>query len=342
MIGDVRGTYQRSISVGMAMSSTSASERDYYCAPSVWVHAPSGVITDDMEYHQARFLGSPYCGKLGVPFVQDPPHRHHGHDLLVVTHGTCKLLIEETTEYTLIPGSILILPGGNGHRRIVDGTTCCCGIEISPDYFHDYLKVSELASLARGYTQRVCAMKDGLAVPAGEPLPALLVYDHRAHRTFLNLFEECLQAYNQVTPLRSHFIYTFGSLFAQFLLGLLQQSPTAATSPTAPQRMLEIKRWLDRHFTEETSIPQLAEKANLSPHWFGTVFRNTVGVSPKAYLITLRMQHAAYLLEETTYSITDIAYRVGYNDLANFIRAFTSRYHNSPQAYRQQHNQIIH
>lgn len=126
-------------------------------------------------------------------------------------------------------------------------------------------------------------------------------------------------AFNQVTPLRTHIIYTFGSLFAQFLLGLLQQIPPAMASPSTPQRMLEIKRWLDRHFTEEISIPQLAEKANLSSYWFSTVFRNTVGMSPKAYLITLRLKHAAYLLDETTLSITEIAYRIGFNDLATLF-----------------------
>ena len=313
-------------------------KRNLYCYPSVWVHAAPGVVTDDTEYHQARFLvGSPYCGKLGVPFVQEPPHRHHGHDLLIVTHGTCQLLIEDSETCTLTPGTVLIIPGGIGHRRVAHDNSCCCGIEISPDYFLDYLDVPELAPLAQPFTQRVLKVENEIGMLIGKPLPLHLVRDHRAYRSFLNLFEECLTAYNQVTPFRAHLIHTFGAHFALFLLSLLPQLSSLGESPSTTQRMMEIKRWLDRHFTEEISIPQLAQKASLSPNWFSTAFRKTIGVSPKTYLLSLRLKHAAYLLEETDYSITEIAHRVGYNDLANFIRAFESHYQINPRAYRHQH-----
>jgi len=118
------------------------------------------------------------------------------------------------------------------------------------------------------------------------------------------------------------------------MLGLLTQMLPAVAQQSTVGRILAVKRWLDRHYTEDCSIPQLAERANLSPNWFSTVFRTTVGSTPKAYLIALRLEHAAYLLKETEQSITEIAHRVGYNDLANFIHAFQHQYGDSPLLYR--------
>lgn len=310
-------------------------KRDFYCAPWVWVHTQCGTKFEDMEFRQARFLGSHFCEKREVPFVQTPPHRHFGHDLLVASSGSLKVTIEDTETYTIAPGSMFIIPGGNGHRRIIGENVCCCCIELSPDFFYDYLELPGIGQIAQEYTRRMLAVENGeyrLIAPA---LPVTLVNDQRAYRTFLNHFEECLTAYNQVTPMRAHIVYTLGSLFAQFMLSQLTQTLPAVSQQSTTWRILEIKRWLNRHFDENISIPQLATKANLSPNWFSAVFRETVGVTPKAYLISLRLEHAVYLLLETELSITEIAHRVGYSDLVNFIHAFECRYCESPRIYRQ-------
>jgi|GEM_PF-2445838 len=203
----------------------------------------------------------------------------------------------------------------------------------------------KLASLIQGYGRRVFEVSTDLGVEniklIGEPLPVRLYHDLQTSSTFFNLFEECLTAYNQVSPLRAHMINAFGPLFALFLLNLGIQTQLSATSQQTVQRISDIKRWLDRHYAEEITVAFMAEKANLSPHWFGDAFRKTIGLSPKAYLISLRLEHAAHLLVETEYSVTDIAQRVGYADLSNFIRAFEKRYHLPPHTYRQQHGHNI-
>lgn len=308
---------------------------DYYCAPWVWSHVQCGTASDDMEYRQARFLGSTYCTRSGVPYTQPLPHRHFGHDLLIAASGSLTISIEDEDRYTLAPGSILVVPGGNGHRRIVHENACCCGIEISPDFFCEYLNLPLIGERAHGYTQRVLTLDHGDVYRLdGTPLPVTMINDHRAYRTFLNLFEECLTAYSLVTPMRSQIIYTFGSHFTQFLLNLLtQQLPLIHRQSTA-LRLREAKQWIDRHYAEEVSMIWLAERANLSPHWFTTAFKAVVGQTPKAYLLSLRLQHAAYLLTETELTVTDIAHRVGYNDHTNFIRAFTTRFSHPPQQYR--------
>jgi len=48
-----------------------------------------------------------------------------------------------------------------------------------------------------------------------------------------------------------------------------------------------------------------------------------------------RLRHAARLLADDTRAITDVAYDVGFGDLANFVRTFHRAAGVSPRAFRQ-------
>jgi len=54
------------------------------------------------------------------------------------------------------------------------------------------------------------------------------------------------------------------------------------------------------------------------------------------YLIELRMDHARRLLEDTPYSIQDIAEEVGYSNAISFGRMFKKTVSLSPGEYREQ------
>jgi transcriptional regulator GlxA family with amidase domain len=49
-------------------------------------------------------------------------------------------------------------------------------------------------------------------------------------------------------------------------------------------------------------------------------FERVLGVTPHQYLIRARLRRAARLLTDSSLSITQIAYEVGFADLSNFVR----------------------
>ena len=67
------------------------------------------------------------------------------------------------------------------------------------------------------------------------------------------------------------------------------------------------------------------------------VFKQQVGYSPKQYILLNRLSYAQELLETTQLQISQIAYRCGFGDVNNFIRAFKSYSGLSPNQFRQQH-----
>ncbi|HEX2949584.1 MAG TPA: AraC family transcriptional regulator, partial [Armatimonadota bacterium] len=100
------------------------------------------------------------------------------------------------------------------------------------------------------------------------------------------------------------------------------------------------KTWMDRHYLEMLSMPELADMANLSPSHFSAVFHRLTGASPKTYILHLRLNRAASLLTDTVYTISDIAGLVGFEYLANFTQAFRKHFGDTPSAYRRKYKNI--
>ncbi len=63
-------------------------------------------------------------------------------------------------------------------------------------------------------------------------------------------------------------------------------------------------------------------------------FKRQFGMTPSAYMTTLRMNRAKELLHRVENSLSEIALQVGYEDSAYFSRIFRKHFGQSPRAYR--------
>jgi AraC family transcriptional regulator len=87
-------------------------------------------------------------------------------------------------------------------------------------------------------------------------------------------------------------------------------------------------------YSEPLTLTELAETATFSKFYFSRVFRSVTGTSPGRFLSAVRLYRAKQLLLKTSLSVTDIAYKVGYNSLGTFTSRFTRSVCFSPARYR--------
>jgi len=105
-------------------------------------------------------------------------------------------------------------------------------------------------------------------------------------------------------------------------------------APRVPRRFLELRARLDQELDARHTVKSLAEHAGYSPPHFLRLFQRYFGVSPIEYLIRQRMHAAARLLSDQNLSVTEVAARVGYDDIYQFSRMFRRRMGASPTAMR--------
>ena len=100
------------------------------------------------------------------------------------------------------------------------------------------------------------------------------------------------------------------------------------------EEMEYARRYFNEHYNEQINIEEYAESRNMSVSWFQRNFKQMVNCSPMQYLLTIRMNNAASLLESTDYSMAEISAIVGYDNPLYFSRLFKKQNRVSPSEYR--------
>ena len=94
-------------------------------------------------------------------------------------------------------------------------------------------------------------------------------------------------------------------------------------------------QYIEAHFCEPSlNIGSVCEKGFISPSSLQRAFVQRFGVSPKQYIIKLRMNKALQLLVENRHSVKEIALLCGFSDEKYFSRAFREKYGYPPSQLR--------
>ena len=73
---------------------------------------------------------------------------------------------------------------------------------------------------------------------------------------------------------------------------------------------------------------------NISEVYFRKLFRSSMGISPKQYVLSLRLQRAKQLLAEGKEKVCAVASECGFESVAHFSRTFRAQVGMTPADYR--------
>jgi transcriptional regulator GlxA family with amidase domain len=104
--------------------------------------------------------------------------------------------------------------------------------------------------------------------------------------------------------------------------------------------MLRARDAMDRTYAQPLDVARLARIAQVSEAHFIRTFRATFGETPHRYLQRRRVERAMFLLRETTESVTNICFEVGFISLGTFSRTFHEIVGESPTQYRQRSRRL--
>lgn len=111
-------------------------------------------------------------------------------------------------------------------------------------------------------------------------------------------------------------------LCLETLLRLILRHAPLIAETTENKQIFGAVRYLQAHFCEDISLSDLAAHVGFSPPYLSALFRKTVGMGYKQYLIALRVAYASRLISTTNLCVTDICYECGFQSYSSFFRAF--------------------
>lgn len=105
---------------------------------------------------------------------------------------------------------------------------------------------------------------------------------------------------------------------------------------TIQDMMVEAISYFSEHYNRDINISDYAKAHHISVNHFIRSLKQYIGMTPKQYIASIRMANAQMLLENSSYSITEIASFVGYADPLYFGRLFKRELGMTPSQYRRQ------
>lgn len=241
------------------------------------------------------------------------PHLHDGYVLWLNSESGERYDLKSGS-YTLETGSISIIEPGVIHANRPSN--------IKKRHLRSfYLSEKFLSCLS----QRLCGeFRDDLV------FSTVVLKDQILWEKFLFLHEKHLHDHSPL-ELESDTVLVFADLLQAFQNEKFLDRKTDISEERVDRTIDYFHANVEKHIT----LDELASINNCTTYHLIRLFRQIKGLSPHAYLIQLRLEHARKLLLSGQ-SIVDAASESGFSDQSHFSRRFKERYGLTPGKYLMQ------
>jgi AraC family transcriptional regulator len=102
----------------------------------------------------------------------------------------------------------------------------------------------------------------------------------------------------------------------------------------SPARLRKAIEFVRANLDNCLTLDSMAKAVDLSPSYFGEMFRISTGKTPHQYLREQRMERAKQMLQSKDARILDVAIACGFRTQQHFARIFRRTVGISPRQYR--------
>lgn len=273
----------------------------------------------DLTYHDLNptFL---YLCSLKRTETETNYHCHEHIEISIVTKGYGTYYVGGE-EYPITAGDLIIFNPGTYHKSLVTCPDMC-----ATEY---YIGFTDLH------------IRD--AMPNMLPLPDGHILLHMKEVMKQDVFKLCASMGKEFQTCRPGRYFMLKAYLIQLILILLrdQQEITEESegcifeSPNKKYVVNRMLRYFNEHYHEKISLDQIARNMYLSTFYLSKIFKTETGDTPINYLISLRMQKARELMENTPgLTVQNVASMVGYEDAYHFSKLFKKHFGAAPSKYR--------
>lgn len=242
-------------------------------------------------------------------------HYHDYYELVVFLEGQIRYICEAES-FCPQPGDIILIPPGRLHMSMLEEEATLYRRHVFylyPDAFaaYDGAALTDFLTSADGVR---------LSLPPAE------------RDEMLTLLERLDRALAADRASREHALAISLAMQAFYLFG---DARAGAQSDAAylPEAVAEIRRYLDAHFTEISSVAEAAEQLYYSREYVARLFRQYFNTTVSDYIRTRRVAYSRTLIAEGV-PLSEVCFRAGFGNLSTFIRAFRAVTGMTPSQYR--------
>lgn len=148
------------------------------------------------------------------------------------------------------------------------------------------------------------------------------------------LMQELLDAGKAQLQYQNH----IDAVFFHYITRIKALKVSVATAKSAPVSIQEICSYIDQKYMVNLTVNQVASFFNISTRRLHQIFKEHNELSPKAYMLKIKINKAKQLLEQTSVTVGEISNILSFSSPFHFCKAFKQLVGTSPSAYRKNIN----
>lgn len=162
--------------------------------------------------------------------------------------------------------------------------------------------------------------------------PIVMINDEAKGRIIL-LLERLIQEYNAGENCRFDILRMYlMTVFTELKIFIGSSKPNISNSAFLITE--QYKKYLSQYIYEKQKTTEYAEMMAISPNHLNKCVKMTLGKSAHDLLNEMLLLEAKVLLKQTNLTVTEIAYKIGKNEISDFARFFKSQTGMKPSEYR--------
>ena len=150
--------------------------------------------------------------------------------------------------------------------------------------------------------------------------------------TAYNYSDNCIMNIDKIT--KTDDIVDF---IIQKCIALTDMVAESRENSVYPQPIRKCLHYINTHLHERLDVATLSKECGLSEDYLSYLFKKNMGINLSKYIRTQRLQASKEMLKEN-YSVSDIAYYLGFCSESYFISCFKKEFGKTPKQFR---NQIL-
>lgn len=121
---------------------------------------------------------------------------------------------------------------------------------------------------------------------------------------------------------------------------LLSQNVVRDSAYENSDRLRKVHEFIKQNYSRKILLKEVSAVVNMSQSSFNRFIKKRTGKTFIEYMNNKRIAHATELLIETDMSVGEIAYRSGFNSIANFNRLFKQLKNTSPSKFKSEFKSV--
>ncbi|ANW96773.1 hypothetical protein AXE80_11015 [Wenyingzhuangia fucanilytica] len=259
-------------------------------------------------------------------------HTHNFYELILIKEGSGKHILNNVSfDYSV--GHVFLLTPEDWHEFVIEAPTTFI-----------YIKFTEQIFLEKQNFDKQTIWKEMVETILYKPntIPECIIKDKEDKKALFQLTGMLLKEYvSNHFYTRALVLELFGAIMLIVARNLEKKNTSnSKVNQLEKEKISKVLSYIRKNIQNKDLLTQqhLAEMFLLSPNYVSTYLKKHTGQGLKSMILETRLMIAERMIKQSTFTIVQIADKVGFNDASHMNKTFKKYRGKNPTAYRKEFN----